>query len=58
MNPIYSPITSHHSITKVDKIPNINQYEPYFYYIAVFIGLILILGVLLLIAYKVTRKKR
>lgn len=57
MDQIYSPINSHHTIAKINKVTNMIQYEPYLYYIAVFSGLILILGILLLIAYKATSKK-
>ena len=58
MDPIYSPITSHHTVSNIEKISVTTQFEPYLYYIAIFIGLIFILGILLLIAYKVTSKKR
>jgi hypothetical protein len=58
MDLIYSSITSHLTVSKIDKISVTTQFEPYLYYIAVFIGLILILGILLLIADKVTSKKR
>ena len=58
MDLIYSSVTSHYTISKIDKISVTTQFEPYLYYIAVLIGLILIFGILLLIAYKATRKKR
>jgi len=34
-----------------------NEFEPYLYYIFVFVGIIFILGVLIFIAYQVTNKK-
>ena len=35
-----------------------NKFEPYFYYIIVFFGLILIVGILIFIAYKANNKKK
>jgi len=34
-----------------------NIFEPYFYYIIIFFGLIFVLGILIFIAYKANKKK-
>jgi hypothetical protein len=57
MEPIYSSITSHHTISKIDEVAVVNQFEPYLYYIFVFIGLMIVFGILVFFAYKATNKQ-